>query len=884
MLKLAARFIIYYKIQSFSALVGLMLSIALLCGASSLLYSGQRSSLENCRTVYGGWNCRVPLDSGVAKKLDGQGGRHRDGYQVETYGCLKNAGEAWHGGQHIRLLYADAACLELMNCPVVKGRYPGHGGEVAMDQATLDGLGFKASLGGHVTLGSKRYRLCGVLESPWDAAGNWKAFVSKSTAEDGGAYAYLELDGALDIHKQLRALADSLGITEDEILCNSMVNRYLCSNILHGAIQAVKELASGKVHSIHALFQVLKDSSRMAACIPILGIGIFGLLMVYSIFYINLSKRACVYGVLKILGIGRIKQYLLVLVELWALLLAGFPLGAAFGNLCAKSLYQKFNTVFLDLDTLSVTHAFQAERFLEAGRLPVQGFMVSRKAFLYGFLFLACALAFLAWQLTHQLNQLPAVQAAAKSGCRPSGAHTVYSRRNCFMAGVVNRKFLFSKKSSLICILVSMSFGGSIFLCTNYVIENAKENNRLQMQASDGVALDYKIYVGSSALTDTISQDVADAVQGIPGIKQVYPVKSYAGELLLQDDEFLWKTFFNEINSHGGRQWGGICRKLDGGGYALKASILGYDDQLLNQLAPYLVDGTNPSGAHLRSCNGAILVALEDGIGNYGGIAKKAGDAITLDTPKETPACARDLKLKGPRKGFERKKYTVCAVASRALLQDSRLYQVSYVGQAGVTIIMTNKQMEQDFGILGYRTIGLEQGLDADGTETAKAARRFALGAGHASLQDYTSASRRHEEYLHQKLLFYYSIAAMCLLISMFHMMNAVSFRIFSRRHEFGILRAMGLTGRNIAGMMARQGFAYGCMANVVMAILYALLKKAAGYFMVHEYGFLASSLGPGPWAFAAAAGANLLAGLSASLLPAFMVLREDAIHQVNMQ
>ncbi len=53
MLKLALQSIRYYKKQSAAVLAGMILSIALLNGISSLIYSGQQSNIKNCMEIYG---------------------------------------------------------------------------------------------------------------------------------------------------------------------------------------------------------------------------------------------------------------------------------------------------------------------------------------------------------------------------------------------------------------------------------------------------------------------------------------------------------------------------------------------------------------------------------------------------------------------------------------------------------------------------------------------------------------------------------------------------------------------------------------------------------------------------------------------------------------
>lgn len=91
MLKLAFQSIRYYKKQSIAVLTGVILSVALLTGISSLIYSGQQSNMKNCMEIYGSWNYCFLGDEEAAEQI---AGKQDAGYLVDRYGILKNCGSA----------------------------------------------------------------------------------------------------------------------------------------------------------------------------------------------------------------------------------------------------------------------------------------------------------------------------------------------------------------------------------------------------------------------------------------------------------------------------------------------------------------------------------------------------------------------------------------------------------------------------------------------------------------------------------------------------------------------------------------------------------------------------------------------------------------------
>ena len=54
---------------------------------------------------------------------------------------------------------------------------------------------------------------------------------------------------------------------------------------------------------------------------------LFSLFVVYSVFSISVSKRTSEYGILKTLGVGEGQIGGTLILELWTMFLAGYPLG-----------------------------------------------------------------------------------------------------------------------------------------------------------------------------------------------------------------------------------------------------------------------------------------------------------------------------------------------------------------------------------------------------------------------------------------------------------------------------------------------------------------------------------------------------------------------------
>ena len=62
---------------------------------------------------------------------------------------------------------------------------------------------------------------------------------------------------------------------------------------------------------------------------------------------------------------------------------------------------------------------------------------------------------------------------------------------------------------------------------------------------------------------------------------------------------------------------------------------------------------------------------------------------------------------------------------------------------------------------------------------------------------------------------------------------------VAARKHEFGILRAMGITDGGFRRMLFKEGIRYGIYANLLMFALYVPMQKILYYVMVRVYLYL---------------------------------------------
>lgn len=883
MFKLARRYIVFYKNQSFAILISMILSIALMAGISSLVYSGELSDLENSKEINGDWNYAIPLKDNTIDKITN---KQDKGYEVEKYGICKTIDEAV-SDKNIALLYGDKTYLEMTTQSVLEGEYPTKANEIAMSKFVLDNIGYDDVLGTKISLDGKDYVLSGVLKSEWAADSNiLNAFISEEEVnikKGNSSFVYLKLDESKKMYKQCQALKEDLELDSEAIQENDNVNYYLGGESPQSFIDHLKFAFTNPEGNFTYLMLVLRDEFGLTVNGVILGLGLFSIFIIYSVFSVNISKRITQYGILKVLGIGKFKQFSLVLFELWSLLLIAFPIGAILGNLVAKLMYSNFNTVFINRDVVnSGTHTNETQSFLAAAELKAGNFHISYTAIVFEAAFLVVAMCFIAWKIKCQTQKSVSIQLLKGGNDKKRKNRTIYSKGKLSLFNVLIEKFMLERKRTFLGILVSLSLGGVIFLCSNFVLTNAKTSNQMQLASDDGLGSDYKIYENNIDLNKTLGEDVENNLEKIDGIKNIYPVKSYIGEVVIEQDNFFWKEYYEYLNEAYKDVYNGYMRNTTNGDYAIKSNILGYSDELLGKMEPYILEGSiDPD--QMRRNNEVVLVTLEDAQGNHNSIDKKVGDTIKVKTPNKVSGSSEDLKQLGSESDFSEKEYTISAIVSRTMVRDSRLYTLEDQPDITYSVIMTNEQMKQNYNIEGYRVLTVEKEKNTDTELVANEIKKQTQALDDCLFQDYTGAIERQNEYLFQKTLFFYGIAFVFLIISLFHIANTMNHLILSRRHEYGILRAMGITNKNFRKLMLGQGALYGIFSSIVMILLYIIGNKTMEYLMGHVYGFLVSNIQVNVWLIITTVAVNICIGIFAVLIPTQSILKEDIIRQVNL-
>lgn len=851
MLKLACKYMRYYKSQTFALLSSVILTAALLSGVSSLLYSSRLGELKNNKTMYGDWHYRVEEARELTDTLERERKTKEGDFKLESWGRLE-VRDVISAPYQICFLYGDETLRRLMHREITEGTYPERGNEIAADRYTLGNLGFTGNVGDTVAIGGRDYLLTGLVKSRWAAASDeMELFVGKEyEGQTLESYCYLKFDEDEKLYRQMDAFQREYHISGDMVKANDEVTMYLEGEKPERIRDIIKFALTDERGNFTYIVLKLQSEYNLAYRGMVSLLCVFSLFVIYSIFSISVSKRTAEYGVMQTLGISDRHIAGTLAAELWILLFSGYPIGCALGNGLFK---------------------LTAQRGKEAS-----GLYMAWDAVLAGFVFLLAALAAVGFFTVHSLRKQTARETMLGDTSFAKRRRKIRRFAYVSLADVTVRRFFFANKRKAAGILLSLSLGGCLFLCTTYMVENLKIHAEMTLKSDDGLGSVYRISLKSNILSDMIPEPVMDEIRSMPGLEQVYGVKYTLGELRIREEELEWEAYFDEKNedSYFQQNYGGVCVKKEDGDYGIKYDVYGYDKQMIDELQEFVLEGELSRG--MLKENEIIAVANKDGQGNYMFYGKHPGDTVLLRVPKNLSCDPEVLKFQSGEENYVEKEFKIAAIVSRALAKEDQYLNVGG-WKDGASLILSNEQMERQYGIRGYGIAGAAPESGADTDALSGQLLDIIKDVPRAVLKDYGTEIDTRKAYLVRQQMFFTGIAAILLVISLFHIINSMNHSILSRRREYGIMRAMGITESGFMGMILRAGLLYGLLADILIFLIYQLiLRKVMDYYMMHVVQFLHLTAGVPAGVMGAVMGLNLLITVFAVSLPAGKILRSE--------
>ena len=245
-------------------------------------------------------------------------------------------------------------------------------------------------------------------------------------------------------------------------------------------------------------------------------------------------------------------------------------------------------------------------------------------------------------------------------------------------------------------------------------------------------------------------------------------------------------------------------------------------------------------------------------------LARLGTDGILADTGYSTSARIGDRVTMLTPAG-KRVTYVI-----RGLLDEG-----SEFGLLGGGLVIPNERLAADFDATDDAFVFLRYAPGADGAQVRDAIdRTLAQSFPDAQTRDREQVKEQQAGQINQVLYLIYALLALSLIVSLFGIVNTLALSIFERTRELGLLRAVGMSRRQVKRIVRLEAVItslIGALLGLVLGVLFALAisrpLEADGFRLMFPVGTLVALV----------IGAAL-AGMLASLWPARRAARLDVL------
>jgi putative ABC transport system permease protein len=726
--------------------------------------------------------------------------------------------------------------LESLN--YVEGHIPRSPAEASIDKAAAEASDLK--LGERIKLigqGSvETFRLVG--------------FTQLGSASFGGAsIAQVTLPVAQRLtHKEGRF--DQISVAADEGVSPATLKRRI-----EKAMPAGVRVETGKESADRSSEEIRDNLSFLQTFLLVFGfIAVFvGSFLIYNTFSISVAQRVSEFGMLRTLGASRRQILTTVLVEAAAIGLLGALLGIGGGFLIAAAINALFEAVGIDLPTTSlvlesrtvvvslvvgvvVTFVSSLVPALRSTRVPPIAALHSlrpaptrRRRLVYLALSLLLGAAGLAMVLAGLLGD---GDAAGRAGLMGAGAVAIVFAVSLFSPRLVPP----------LATVAGWPLERLRHLTGRLARENAQRNpSRTAVTAAAlmiGVALVAFVTVFAAGLKSTVAQVVDE---------------NFAGGLVIQNSDG-----FSPIPN------GAAKAAEQVPGVELVATIRGAQAKVVENGSP------GPT---------AQVNAPSSNIGETVAIEWKQGGPSTLRDLTDGEAIVSDdfAAAQGLEVGDSFQLLTQTRARPRFRVVGEFDSKLGVFGKVLVTQAVMARDFRQTQDLIDF--VEVEEGADA-GQVQALLTKGVEVAFPIAEVLNQQELKESREDQINQLVMLVYALLVFAILISLFGIVNTLALSIHERTRELGMLRAIGMSRRQVRTMIRYEavitaliGALLGLVLGVVFAGLLAQPLKDEGFTLSYPVGSLLLLM-----VFAA------VIGVVAAILPARWASRLNVLQSLQYE
>ena len=850
-LSIVIKYIKSFKSRSIAIILSIILGTALIVGVGTLSKSAQQADLERVKRETGTYHVAFKdIDKNQLEAV-------REGNDIKNIGITSYYASTDTGEKlPINILYADNNFLN-DESKIVKGRLPEAKNEVVLESWILNSMGLEPTVGQELTFKlynkdkPETFKVVGILKDRYKdkSVGRCEMFLHLDENKINNFVANVEFNEGSTISNNIEVIAKKANLNlENQVGINSTL------------VGSVEENGG------------IDTESRNTA----IAMSAFAGLVIYSIYSISVYQRIRDYGMLRAVGATNFRVFRLMLYELLIISLVSMPIGILLGMGGA----QIFNKI--------------GGNIKYEGNIQSTSFIIPTNIIL---LSIACTLImiFIISILTYmKIRKISPIEAIKRN----FGADKKIKKSNFIISRLSNKisatktisiKNIFRNKKALILIMLSMSIGGILVIKNDYAYSRSEAMYADQQRM---MFMNGEFVLKANTSTDEengLSDNEINQIKNIDGISEVKTARILHSRMILDKEDILDMKFIEDLSSNGytGSVLNGLLAKdKETGKYLLKQKLKGFNDEMLKSLDEYVISGKidiekmkteNLAVIYMPHIVDTFYGSKDIVVGGGKPLADiKVGDTVTIKYPKGKITDGEAYWKAKDNLDYDEYEFKVGAIVNYPFADDDM-----YTGDNGIDVITSSDYLEKLFGENNYDVVYANMKKGADHQAINKELGKIGSKVPGTITTDMVQDKVTNEKNLQQTKLYTYGIVAILFVISIFNIINNVSYNLTSRTSEFGMLRAIGISDKDFKKMITYEGLFYGIISSVIVVVGGILLQIR----MYKTYGFekYGMEFAINYKLYILIILANIIVGLLATYLPARRIKESSIVEAINI-
>ncbi|CCU84755.1 conserved membrane hypothetical protein [Mesotoga infera] len=794
-------------------LLGVALAVAFITAIMITFESIEASELQSMENSVGRYHGKV-VETSESELMD-----LKIHVLIEELGIQKIAGTIEFPEERASLFIEEAnkLTLNLRGKSVKEGRLPERPGEIALDSFSAQLLGITPETGQMVSLdiggGKRTYEVVGIVSKARQESAMSKAFVEISPEE------FSEISEESRVVKNAYFTVDAPN-----------------NGIRVAALKVASDLEiRDKTTYNGSLIYFLENLSPVNWPAVVLGllVAVASMVSIYNTVQISVLERIREFGLLRAAGATPAQIRKVVFRESILVSLVGIPLGLATGVLLSFAIALYAGSQLTGLGGFAT--------------------MISPLSLLLGAIlgFLSVVVSSLIPAL--RAGKVSPVEAMRQYGVEPSDFEVKGIVKGQSSSGekiplkLAKRNMRRNLRTTIISV-ISMTMAATLFIAFSYFAGNF-DTERI---ARGVVKSDFSIRV-ASMYDDGPDEQTIEEILSFEDVQTVAAAKFITGRLLTEYED--WDLDSRSFATFSNPEAGMRATMVDNSGMYM--ALLAYNDLGIELMKTKVISGS----IDLRRATSERVIIIDIENSKRHGI--EAGDRVLLKT-----YYLNESMVQVPVAS----EFVVAAVVQE-------LPSVAYTVEGGILAACSDKIIESlrpengDVHLTmmdymdhySYVDIYLRRGSDAEALEST--IEEIADRYRNSTFISYSEYKKETEDAISTLSTLVYGLIAIVGFIGICGITNTINTTIILRRREFGILRAIGMTGKQLKAMLTYEGLIFGLISAVSSVVLGLILSYTVYSLLRSEMSHLNWSI---PWigivlAVAGAIGAGILTTLASS-------------------